>query len=69
MKRKESSKQSAAATFLNSEIQHIEQLLELMSQHNLEEFEYSHGDVKIRLKKPSAAPVIAAAGGRPLPAA
>ena len=27
-----------------------------MSEHNLEEFEYSHGDLKIRLKKPSAAP-------------
>jgi acetyl-CoA carboxylase biotin carboxyl carrier protein len=67
MKRKESSKPAANATFLNSEIEHIEQLLELMSQHNLEEFEYSHGDVKIRLKKPSAAPVYAAAAPRPLP--
>jgi len=25
-----------------------------MSEHNLEEFEYSRGDLKIRLKKPSA---------------
>ena len=26
-----------------------------MSEHNLEEFEYSRGDLRIRLKKPSAA--------------
>ena len=25
-----------------------------MSEHNLEEFEYSRGDLRIRLKKPSA---------------
>jgi acetyl-CoA carboxylase biotin carboxyl carrier protein len=59
MKRKEPSKPTASATFANSEIQHIEQLLALMSEHNLEEFEYTQGDLRIRLKKPSAAPVIA----------
>ena len=62
MKRKEPSKPTATTTFANSEIQHIEQLLALMSEHNLEEFEYSQGDLRIRLKKPSAAPVIAAGG-------
>ena len=36
-----------------------------MSEHNLEEFEYSRGDLKIRLKKPSANMVI----GAPRPAA
>ncbi len=36
-----------------------------MSEHNLEEFEYSRGDLKIRLRKPGAAPVMAA----PRPAA
>jgi acetyl-CoA carboxylase biotin carboxyl carrier protein len=59
MKRKEPSKPTASATFANSEIQHIEQLLALMSEHNLEEFEYTQGDLRIRLKKPSTAPVIA----------
>jgi acetyl-CoA carboxylase biotin carboxyl carrier protein len=54
MKRKQPSKPTAETTFANSEIQHIEQLLRFMSEHNLEEFEYSHGDLKIRLKKPSA---------------
>jgi acetyl-CoA carboxylase biotin carboxyl carrier protein len=42
-----------------------------MSEYNLEEFEYSHGDLKIRLKKPSpgaisravVAPEIIIAGG------
>jgi acetyl-CoA carboxylase biotin carboxyl carrier protein len=54
MKRKKPSKPTASPTFANSEIQHIEQLLRFMSEHDLEEFEYSHGDLKIRLKKPSA---------------
>jgi acetyl-CoA carboxylase biotin carboxyl carrier protein len=54
MKRKQPLKSPASATFANSEIQHIEQLLRFMSEHNLEEFEYSNGDLKIRLKKPSA---------------
>jgi acetyl-CoA carboxylase biotin carboxyl carrier protein len=54
MKRKQPSKPTASATFASSEIQHIEQLLRFMSEHNLEEFEYAHGDLRIRLKKPSA---------------
>jgi acetyl-CoA carboxylase biotin carboxyl carrier protein len=55
MKRKQPSKPTASATFANSEIQHIEQLLRFMSEHDLEEFEYAHGDLRIRLKKQSAA--------------
>jgi acetyl-CoA carboxylase biotin carboxyl carrier protein len=57
MKRKQPSNPTASATFASSEIQHIEQLLRLMAEHNLEEFEYSHGDLRIRLKKPSAGAV------------
>ena len=30
-----------------------------MSEHNLEEFEYSRGDLKIRLKKPGSSSVVA----------
>jgi acetyl-CoA carboxylase biotin carboxyl carrier protein len=52
MKPKRPSKATSAAA--NPDIQHIEQLLRFMSEHNLEEFEYSNGDLKIRLKKPSA---------------
>jgi acetyl-CoA carboxylase biotin carboxyl carrier protein len=71
MKHKKSPKSTASPTFANSEIQHIEQLLRFMSEHNLEEFEYSNGDLKIRLKKPSvggaprsmAAPEIIIASG------
>jgi acetyl-CoA carboxylase biotin carboxyl carrier protein len=59
MKRKEPSKPAGNATFANSDLQHIEQLLKFMSEHNLEEFEYAKGDLKIRLKKPSATPVVA----------
>ena len=54
MKSKKSSKPSANEKFADSEFQHIEHLLNFMTSHNLEEFEYSRGDLKIRLKKPSA---------------
>lgn len=54
MKRKKSSKATASSAFANPEIEQIEQLLRFMSEHNLEEFEYSRGDLRIRLKKPSA---------------
>ena len=52
MKRKKPSKPSGS--FANPEIEQIEQLLRFMGEHNLEEFEYSRGDLRIRLKKPSA---------------
>jgi acetyl-CoA carboxylase biotin carboxyl carrier protein len=66
MKRKPSPKSTASSTFANSEIEHIEQLLRFMSEHNLEEFEYSNGDLKIRLKKPSVGVALTAA--KPMPA-
>ena len=61
MKPKKPSKASANSQFAGTEIEHIEHLLNFMTEHNLEEFEYSRGDLKIRLKKPS---VNAAAGVR-----
>ncbi len=36
------------------DLSQLERLLVFMTQHGLEEFEYSHGDLRIRLKKPSA---------------
>jgi acetyl-CoA carboxylase biotin carboxyl carrier protein len=54
MKPKKPSKSSANSQFAGTEIEHIEHLLNFMTEHNLEEFEYSRGDLKIRLKKPSA---------------
>lgn len=70
MKPKKPAKGSASTEFASTEIQHIERLLNFMSEHNLEEFEYSRGDLKLRLKKPSpnsgprqlAAPEIIIAG-------
>ena len=56
MKRKKTSKQAPAehgSTLRDPEFQQIEQLLQFMSEHNLEEFEYSRGDLRIRLRKPS----------------
>jgi acetyl-CoA carboxylase biotin carboxyl carrier protein len=54
MKPKKPLKPGANSKFADTEIQHIEHLLNFMTEHNLEEFEYSRGDLKIRLKKPSA---------------
>jgi acetyl-CoA carboxylase biotin carboxyl carrier protein len=58
MKRKKPTKSSPS--FANPEIQRIEQLLQFMSEHNLEEFEYSNGGLHIRLRKPSSGVVVAA---------
>jgi acetyl-CoA carboxylase biotin carboxyl carrier protein len=55
MKRKQPSKATESSSIASPEVQQIEQLLRFMSEHNLEEFEYSRGDLRIRLKKPSAA--------------
>ena len=54
MKPKKPSKPSGNSQFAGTELEHIEHLLIFMTEHNLEEFEYSRGDLKIRLKKPSA---------------
>jgi len=40
-------------------MEHIEQLLRFMTEHNLEEFEYSRGDLRIRLRKPTANSMVA----------
>src|SRR5262249_44058663 len=55
MKRKKPSKSSGRKIVANPEVEQIEHLLKTMAEHNLEEFEYSRGDLRIRLKKPSAA--------------
>ena len=65
MKRKKSPKASTSPSFANPEIGQIEQLLRFMSEHNLEEFEYSRGDLRIRLKRPGTTMVMAAP--RPAP--
>ena len=54
MKPKKPAKPSANSQFAGTELEHIEHLLTFMTEHNLEEFEYSRGDLKIRLKKPSS---------------
>src|SRR6202790_5377375 len=63
MTRKKTSKSSAsraADSFATPELKQIEQLLQFMTEHNLEEFEYSRGDLQIRLRKTSAGVVVAA---------
>ena len=61
MKRKNPSKSTGA--FASPEIQQIEELLQFMTEHNLEEFEYSRGDLRIRLRKPSRTVVVSASRG------
>jgi len=60
MKRKKPSQPEVSSPpFASSEMEHIEQLLRFMTEHNLEEFEYSRGDLRIRLRKPTANTVVA----------
>jgi len=59
MKRKQPRTKSSP-TFADPEYQQIEQLLQFMKEHDLEEFEYSRGDLHIRLRKPSSGVVVAA---------
>src|ERR1700676_5819456 len=59
MKPKKSTKAAGIPSLANPEIEQIEQLIRFMAEHNLEEFEYSRGDVRIRLKKPSVGVVLA----------
>jgi acetyl-CoA carboxylase biotin carboxyl carrier protein len=64
MKRKKPSKSASNEQSSTPELEQIEQILRTMAEHNLEEFEYSRGDLRIRLKKPSANVVYAAAPPR-----
>src|SRR5712691_6571730 len=57
MKRKKPS--NSSPSFGNPEIQQIEQLFQFMTEHNLEEFEYSRGDLHIRLRRPFSGVVVA----------
>src|SRR5260370_30675823 len=61
MKQKKPSKPSGRESFANTEIEQIELLLKIMAEQSLEEFEYSRGDLRIRLKKPSVGVAITAA--------
>jgi acetyl-CoA carboxylase biotin carboxyl carrier protein len=60
MKRKKPSKSAEPKQAATPELEQIEQILRTMSEHNLEEFEYSRGDLRIRIKKPAANMVYAA---------
>jgi acetyl-CoA carboxylase biotin carboxyl carrier protein len=68
MKRKKPSKSSGRKAVANPEVEQIEHLLKTMAEHNLEEFEYSRGDLRIRLKKPSAVAAILPAAPAAAPA-
>ena len=60
MKRKKATKESKSSSFATPDLGQIERLLQFMSEHHLEEFEYSRGDLRIRLKKPGSNAVVAA---------
>jgi acetyl-CoA carboxylase biotin carboxyl carrier protein len=65
MKQKKPAKSSPS--FANPEFEQIEQLLRFMSEHNLEEFEYSRGDLRIRLRKPSTNVIVSTARASAMP--
>jgi acetyl-CoA carboxylase biotin carboxyl carrier protein len=67
MKRKTGVKSSGGGSSAGPDIDQIEQLLKMMTEHNLEEFEYSRGDLRIRLKKPSSGMVMAASRNSVMP--
>ena len=67
MKRKKASKSSGAGPSAGPDIEQIEQLLKTMTEHNLEEFEYSRGDLRIRLKKPSSGAALTVPRSTPFP--
>jgi acetyl-CoA carboxylase biotin carboxyl carrier protein len=60
MKRKTRVMSSGGGSSVGPDIDQIEKLLKIMTEHNLEEFEYSHGGLRIRLKKPSSGAVLTA---------
>src|SRR5438309_768723 len=66
---KGSKKQSQGSEFSvpGMDLGQLERLLSFMTQHGLEEFEYAHGDLRIRLKKAATPP--SAAPSRTLPVA
>jgi len=45
----------------------VERILDFMKEHGLEELEYKRGELRVRLKRQGAAPVIAAAPAAPAP--
>jgi acetyl-CoA carboxylase biotin carboxyl carrier protein len=59
MKRKKPQPLSGSGSTAGPDIDQIQLLLKTMAEHNLEEFEYSRGDLRIRLKKPSAGVALA----------
>ena len=60
MKRKKPLQSSGGRPSAGPDMDQIELLLKTMAEHNLEEFEYSRGDLRIRLKKPSVGVAISA---------
>jgi acetyl-CoA carboxylase biotin carboxyl carrier protein len=63
MKPKKPTTPQGSPSFVTPDLHQIEKLLRFMTDHNLEEFEYACGDLKIRLRKPSAG--VAASHSRP----
>jgi acetyl-CoA carboxylase biotin carboxyl carrier protein len=67
MKGSKKQPQSTELSVPGIDLGQLERLLSFMSEHGLEEFEYAHGDLRIRLKKAAAPP--SSTPGRALPAA
>src|ERR1700690_3167089 len=63
MKEPKKKRQESDISVPGVDLGQLERLLSFMSEHGLEEFEYAHGDLRIRLKKAipqqAAPPVLA----------
>lgn len=71
MKKKNSSPTRAAST-AGVDLEEIKRLLAFMNEHGLEECEYEHGGLRVRLKKSSSLPLVSASPahvGSPAPTA
>jgi acetyl-CoA carboxylase biotin carboxyl carrier protein len=66
MPKKTKTEPKTAARANSVDLKEVERLLNFMQEHGLEEFDYESGGLRIRLKKPSAAPH---GGFRPQPMA
>jgi acetyl-CoA carboxylase biotin carboxyl carrier protein len=56
MKGSKKQPQTSALAVPGVDLGQLERLLSFMTEHNLEEFEYAHGDLRIRLKRAFTAP-------------
>jgi acetyl-CoA carboxylase biotin carboxyl carrier protein len=69
MKGSKKQPETSALSVPGVDLNQLERLLSFMTEHGLEEFEYAHGDLRIRLKKAYPAPAVGSSQVLPAPQA